>query len=183
MISPKSFSDKWNKDVFPLVEYAMEKINPLSLPKDSKDFLIEAGLPESAAPFVNFKSSFKGGGSRLNEKFKECKKFSHYIYLGFTGNGDPICIVENTGEVVYLDHEDGCSETFINSSIQQLAESLLEYSEFIKKIKQANGKKAFLEKSAPKDLIDWVYNKLSEIDSKSLEQGCFWNEEIDLYSK
>ena len=181
MISPKEFLDKWNKDIYPLVEYDANILDLLKLNEDAKEFLIKAGLPDSAAPFLNFVSSAKGGAVRFNEKDKVGEEFSKYIYLGFTGNGDPICVIEETGRMVYLDHEDNYSERHINSSIHQFAESILEYAEFVKKIKQVNGRKAFLDRKAPSDLLEWISLKLQDIDSKSLNEKCFWKEELDYY--
>lgn len=62
MITPKHFFDNWDKEIDPLVEYDKSKIGLLILPNEAKDFLIQAGLPESAAPFLNFETSAKGGG-------------------------------------------------------------------------------------------------------------------------
>jgi len=148
MITPKEFSDKWNSDVFPLIDYDIANINSLALSKETKNFLIETGLPESAASFLNYESSSKWGSTGLTEKFGLNSYDKMYIYLGFTGTGDLICVDEKSGEVLSLDHENEKNNMFINSSIPQLAECLLEYSEFLKKIKAIHGRIAFLERNA-----------------------------------
>ncbi|WP_315907186.1 hypothetical protein [Priestia koreensis] len=63
------------------------------------------------------------------------------------------------------------------------AEALLVYLEFIKKVKVANGRRAYLEKNAPHDLVEWVYSVLQKIDAISLKEGSFWKEEIDSFNK
>ncbi|MGE5628392.1 MAG: SUKH-4 family immunity protein [Solirubrobacterales bacterium] len=183
MITPKDFLDKWNKEVFPLVNYDTDKIKSLRLDNDAKEFLIEAGLPESAAPFLNFESSDKGGSTKLKDKFNLDSFKEKYIYLGFTGNGDLICVIEESGEVVCIDHENENDETFINSSVPKLAECLLEYFEFGKKIKSVNGRRAFLEGNATEELLEWITKKLEEIDSAALNERSFWREELKRYNK
>lgn len=183
MITPKHFFDSWDKEIDPLVEYDINKINLLNLPNEAKDFLIEAGLPESASPFLNFESSAKGGAVKLTEKYKVDNGFSKYVYLGFTGNGDVICLVEGNGEVVYLEHENEYNEVFMNSSITKLAEILLEYSNFVNKIKSVNGRRAFLDRNATQEHLEWITNRITGIDPKSLSEGSFWREELDHFAK
>lgn len=181
MITPKYFFDNWDKEIDPLVEYEKNRVGLLILPDDAKGFLIQAGLPESAAPFLNFETSAKGGATKLIEKYKLKNSFSKYIYLGFTGNGDIVCVIENVGEVVYLEPENNYNEVFMNSSIPQLAETLLTYSEFIEKIKVINGRRAFIERKASQELIEWLTNRIEQIDPKSLNEGNFWREELNLF--
>lgn len=179
MITSQEFLDKWDEEIYGRVDYDAEVINSYSLPQATKNFLIEAGLPESAPPFLTFESSATGGGVRLIEKYDSAEtSYSKYIYVGFNGNGHPICIHEENGEVIYLDHDNDHQEIFINSSIPQLAESLLAYVDFIAKIKAVNGRSAFLEKKATQELLDWIAARLEEIDSESLTQGSFWDEEL-----
>lgn len=68
MISPEKFLIKWDSDTYGLVNYEESVINSFSIDNQTKDFLIKAGLPESAPPFLTFESSINGGGIRLTEK-------------------------------------------------------------------------------------------------------------------
>lgn len=47
MINPNEFKEKWNEEIYPLVNYDEDKVNRCKLPIETKRFLIEAGLPES----------------------------------------------------------------------------------------------------------------------------------------
>ena len=181
MITTKEFLNKWNKEIFGIVGFDRDIVLTLKIPEESKVFLIEGGLPESAPPFLNFESSQKGGGSRLTDKFNLNSNFSRYIYLGFNGTGDTICIDEETGLIMCLDHENIEYKYFINSSIPQLVECILIYVEFIKKIKEINGRRAALEHNAPEHLINWVYEKLSIVDRTALKEESFWSEELQRY--
>ncbi|HOV28288.1 MAG TPA: SUKH-4 family immunity protein [Pseudobacteroides sp.] len=183
MISPEEFKRRWDTSFYGLVEYDENDIRILNLPEESKTFLVQAGLPKSAAPYLSFKSSTKGGGMKLDKIFNlRDKKFSKYIFLGSTGTGDLVCLVEDKGEIIYLDHEN-YREYFINSSLNQLAEYLLLYSEFIKAIKQVNGDEAYLEGNAPDKLYFELIDKFKIIDSKALNDKCFWQEELNHYKK
>ncbi|MNP66820.1 hypothetical protein D3C76_1625760 [compost metagenome] len=108
--------------------------------------------------------------------------YSKFIYVGYTGSGAPICIDEEKDEVIYIDNENDNEEIFINSSISQLAESLTVYVDFIEKIKNVNGKKAYFERNATKELLSWIANRLQKIDSNSLIQGSFWEEELSTFN-
>ncbi|MFC7677831.1 SUKH-4 family immunity protein [Paenibacillus sp. GCM10028914] len=177
---PQEFLDSWDRETFGLVEYDDKVIDSYSLSQESKYFLIKAGLPESASPFLTFESSLNGGGVKLTEKYDDANPlYSKYIYVGFTGNGHPICIDELNDEVIYIDYDNENEEVFINSSITQFTESLLVYVDFIEKIKAENGRRAFLERKATNASIEWVANRLEEIDADSLTQGAFWKEELN----
>lgn len=180
MLTPQEFLDRWDKETYGLVEYDNKVVMAsFSLTQESKNFLIQAGLPESASPFLTFESSANGGGSRLTEKYDDADPlYAKYIYVGFTGNGHPICIDEENDEVIYIDFDQENEEVFINSSIAQLAESLLAYVDFIQKIKAEKGNRAFLERKATQDSLEWITNRLEEIDADSLIQGSFWEEEL-----
>lgn len=182
MISPQEFLDKWNRDTYGLVGYKEAKINSFSLNNQTKDFLIKAGLPESAPPFLTFEDSTNGGGIRLTEKNNSLEEiFSSFIYFGYTGNGNPVCIDESTSEVVYIDYDNENKSVLINSSIAKFVEFLLVYVEFINKVKAENGRRAYLQKNAPKELLDWVSLTFYQIDAAALTQGGFWKEELDSF--
>ncbi|MFU7588221.1 SUKH-4 family immunity protein [Priestia sp. RMT2NF4] len=179
MISPQDFLDNWNKDIYGLVNYDEKIINSLPLSQETKDFLIEAGFPESSPPFLTFESAVSGGGERLIEKNNKLETTYHkFLYFGFTGSGYPICIDESNSELVYIDYDNDNKVVLINTTIAKFAEALLVYVEFIKKVKAVNGRRAYLEKNATKDLLDWISGQLQKIDAASLTKGCFWEEEL-----
>ncbi|MBU3218408.1 SUKH-4 family immunity protein [Clostridium estertheticum] len=179
MISPIEFKEKWNKEVYPLIKYDIDKVNKLSIPIESKQLLTEAGLPDSAAPFLNFESIDSGALLTLKEKYN-VDKYEEYIYIGFNGNGDILAIENKTGIVVSINHET-FEKVYVNKSIPQLAESLLEYADFIKTIKEINGRKAYLNRECPKEQLEVIKNKLNNIDNKSIGNNTFWAEEISLF--
>lgn len=184
MISPQDFLENWNKDLYGLINYDEKIINTFSLSQDTKDFLIEAGFPESAPPFLTFESAVNGGGERLLKTNKKLDAVYHkFIYFGFTGSGYPICIDESNSELVYIDYDNDNKVVLINTTIQKFAEALLVYVEFIKKVKAVNGRRAYLQKNATEDLLKWISDVLQKIDTVSLTEGNFWEEEIGSFSE
>lgn len=184
MISPQDFLDSWNRDIYGLINYDEKIINSFSLSPGTKDFLIKAGFPESAPPFLTFESADNGGGDRLVKKNDQLgTMYEKFLYFGFTGNGYPICIDESNSKLVYIDYDHDNKIVLINTTIANFAETLLVYLEFIKKVKVANGRRAYLEKNAPSDLVEWVYSALQKIDAISLSKGAFWKEEIDSFNE
>ncbi|MBQ7774343.1 MAG: SUKH-4 family immunity protein [Lachnospiraceae bacterium] len=177
-MTAKEFLERWDTEICPMVSYDAKKIHALNLPEDVKDFLIEAGLPSDAAPFLNFESSAKKGATKLGLFGKKRK----YIYFGYTEAGDKICVLEETGHVLCINHEDG-SEIFINSSILKLAECLLAYSEFIDEINKVNGRRAFLEGIATEEQLEKITSRLNNIDGNALNDKSFWMEELQHYRK
>lgn len=184
MISPQAFLDKWNSEIYGLVQYEESSLQPFILSEETRNFLLQAGFPESAPPFLTFESSAEGGGARVtqyNDLLDEA--YERYIYLGFTGSGSPVCIDESNGEVVFIDGDNENARVFMNSSIPQLAESLLVYVEFINKVNTINGRGAFLDKNAPKESLDWVCDRLLQVDQACLIEVGFWEEELAGFRK
>lgn len=184
MISPEGFLNKWNSDTYGLVNYEESVINLFSLDNQTKDFLIKAGLPESAPPFLTFETSTNGGAIRLAEKNNSLGElYDRFIYLGYTGSGNPVCINECNSQIVYIDYDNENKIVLINSSIARLVESLPIYVEFVKKIKAENGKRAYIQKNATKELLDWLSMSLYQIDTVSLIQDSYWEEELISFSQ
>ena len=54
MLSPKEFVAGWGKRDVPLMRFPKIAVEQLSLSEEDKTFLVQAGLPEDAAPFLTF---------------------------------------------------------------------------------------------------------------------------------
>ena len=94
-----------------------------------------------------------------------------------------MCIDESNSQIVYIDYDNENKSVLINSSIATFAESLLIYVEFVKKIKTENGRRAYIQKNATKELLDWISKSLYQIDAISLIQDSFWEEELISFSE
>lgn len=176
MINANDFKNRWNAEIYPLIEYNKERIAKLEIPIESKEFLVEAGLPESAAPFLSFESIDGGALLSLKEKYNVDENAEN-IFIGFTGEGDIITLENESGKVIIINHETS-EKVYLNNSVPQLAESLLEYSEFIKLIKETNGSRAYLNNECSKEQLESIKNKLILIDEKIIDDDSFWANEI-----
>lgn len=174
MISPKEFAMKW-KEVWgeETMKFSADSLEGLALDEEVKQFLIEGGLPKEA-PSLDFNTNMM----TVSEWHDLEEDLGNYIYIGSTGWGDPICLYvgddEDNGYIVFLDHEvDFEYETLVNSSIPQLAESLLVYAQLVKEAqKEGDGL------TTPKRLIQWMSDELNRIDEAAMEGG-FWVAELE----
>ena len=72
-------------------------------------------------------------------------EFDCYRVIGSDGCGSPIAIDEShEGQIVCLDHDNRFARVFLNSSVRQLAESLLAYRKAVKDTQAEFGTDAFL---------------------------------------
>ncbi|WP_410983408.1 SUKH-4 family immunity protein [Bacillus cereus] len=181
-MNPNEFRKRWNQKVYPFVHYEEDKLKNLDIPVLCKHFLLTAGLPESAVPFLNFESTKNGSLLSLKEKYNVDASYERNIYLGFTGEGNILSMKVPSGMVVCIDHET-MEEVYVNQSIPQLAECILEYSEFIKRIKEVNGRHAYLNRECKKGDLEVMIEKFIEIDEDCLNHNTFWNEEINLFNQ
>ncbi len=171
MISPREFAKKW-KELWGKepIKFSADKLKDLEVDKEVKSFLMDVGLPDEA-PLLTFEAELS--------LYAIEEDLSDYKYIGSTGWGDPICLYEGDGSVVYLDHENDFEyETFINSSIPQLAESLLVYSQMMKEAQEENGEDAILDNNIPERLKKWLSEELKRIDPPAVEDG-FWQAELE----
>ena len=147
-----SFAERWAAKER---EHGMQSVASRMVPIGG-DF-----LPESAAPCVTFDRAAQPRpiheifGAPLEWSDEGRERLSPYLAIGSDGAGNPICVEAGTGHVVLLDHEDEFRTlTFVNSSINQLRESLLAY--------------------LGEDDFDRFYAAISEIDPPALYDGSFW---------
>ncbi len=180
MITPEKFAELWSIGPNELVRYPPSEVQSLSVSQESKSFLIKAGLPKDAPPFLSFGFQFarevlvpvsKAWGLPLN--------FSCYRILGCTGSGDPICIDESTnGVVVYLNHDRDFKRIFMNTSIAQLAECLLAYRDFVNQSINKRGTDAYIDGNIPETAKEWLANQIRTIDAPALHKESFWGNEL-----
>lgn len=108
------------------------------------------------------------------------KEFRRYVVIGSNGSGDPICLdVGAESAVVYLNHDNNFERVWINSSVHQLAGSLLRYRQLVQETQRRNGEDAFLDGKIPGDVIEKLRADLQRIDATALAQESFWRSELD----
>jgi SUKH-4 immunity protein len=178
MLTPAQFVARWQAEVVAndslpnearLIVAPRERL-ALQLPERARNFLTEAGLPKSCAPCLTF-DDLAHGLRRIWEVYsprpewtaEQREGLESYGMIGCDGNGSPICVDEWDGRVVVVDHEllfdrryKDRRVMFMNSSVAQLAESLL--------IVHTLAKQARLD-------------ALRQIDPSAVADGAFWSYE------
>ncbi len=141
-------------------------------------YLSETGLPCQAQPYLNFDNSiYKDNHLMPAENFPDA---DNYFAIGFTGEGNIICIEKDSGKIVWVDAdtEEGCIH-LINSSLEQLYKSMHEYMEFALKSFQKYGS----VNEYTKEDFDTLKNNLAAIDKTASEHSGetweFWAERIE----
>ena len=173
LIGPEEFARRWaQEESSALVRIGREATAEWNIAEDSAQFLAEAGLPVEAAPFLAF-----GQAGRLWEVWDfgqdtdyARELFPQYIQIGTDGSGNAVCIdEEHNGIVVLLDRDFGFQAiSFVNSSVQQLAECLLVYRTALDEQRLYGGE----------GLAGLIGQEFMRIDSRAMGRECFWHREV-----
>ena len=181
MLSPEEFADKWGTTLAALVPFPKAAIERVALSKEDRAFLTAAGLPESAAPFLSFESPQSDELPSVARTWGLAADFERYLLIGTDGSGNPIALDEaKGGEVVVLDHENSFSRTLMNTSVRQLAESLLAFRRLVEETQAEFGPDAFLDGKTAATGRDQLRQALTTIDPPAMQPGCFWPEQLDM---
>ena len=179
-MTPEAFVTSWGKKG--LIRFSAECVGRLRIAGNAKRFLIRAGLPKSAAPFLTFDNPGMPPFLTVPEVYTGAAVPPRYKVIGEDGGGGPICIDEDgKGTVVVLDCENGFRRTFVNSSIPRFAESLLAYRSFIAEVQRKGGDEAWLEERIPLECVASLRQALSRIDPSVLRKG-FWRSRVSRHT-
>ena len=169
MLSAKEFAARWGQDEAPLQRFPKRAVAALPIPEEDKEFLLGAGLPEEAAPFLCFDIPTSGALPTVAQAWDQPAAFRRYRVLGSDDSGNPIAIDEQGGEVVCLDHERRFARVLMNTSIRQLAESLLAYRKMVEDTTSQNGEEAFLDGNVPVECRKALKKALTDIDGAAVQ--------------
>jgi hypothetical protein len=184
-MTPAEFQDRWTAEGGELVLFAPSALADVRMPAEGRAFLLNVGLPRSAAPYLDFRSPSGSPLPTASEMWQLPDGFSHYRVIGSNGSGDPICIDEDEdGAIVYLNHDNEFARVFINSSVPQLAECLLAFRGLIRESQSRNGPDAYLDGNLPNDLLDGFVETLKAVDGVTLYDDSMWEAEVtDAYNR
>src|SRR5262245_47798383 len=181
MLTPKDFIVRWGKDEAAPLRFAKETVQGLRLSEDDKAFLIQAGLPEDAAPFLTFEAPKSEDLPTVAEQWKLTNEFERFRVIGFDGSGSPIALDEEAnGEVVRLDHDNSFARVLMNKSVRHLAASLLAYRKMITDSQAEFGEDAFLDGKTSPAVRQGLRQALISIDPAAMKHGCFWHDELQI---
>ncbi len=144
-------------DVARFVQFPAALVEPLPIPEQDKVLLVEIGLPNSAAPFINF-------GEHGGQLLRPVEDESLTAVIGFNGYGDFIVLnLEAAGEVVELNHDNKNKPTVMNSGVTALLTCICCFVEW----NHADGLDAFV-------------SAVQEVDQAAAEPNAWWIREAEL---
>ena len=126
MITPKRFVSEWGSDA--LVRNSPDAFRGISLPQATKDFLVQAGLPENTILQLSFErpeNELPRLWDTFHTQYELPIEYNRYLAIG-VGYVPIICIDEKEEGTIYaIDVAGHHASSFMNSSVPQLAETLL----------------------------------------------------------
>src|SRR6185312_4724717 len=173
VITPQQFQQRWERiPTDRLVVFPESSLSDVRVPSDVRNFLVQAGLPDSAAPFLDFGPPETGTLERASVVWHESSAFDRYRIIGGNGSGDPVCLDEvAAGQVVYLNHDNDFERVLMASSVFTLAECLLEFRAVVAETLGAT-------EQVSRERYDALLRRIQAIDPASSGEGDFWEQEI-----
>lgn len=182
-MTPAEFVRRWQLDTTSdgLVRLAPQRAIGSGIGANALHFLLEAGLPRSAAPGLSFADVARDCPSV--EQVWDINDFppGRFRVIGSDDTGDPICLDASSDDrVVRLMHDCGWSEQqpmLVNSGVAQLAACLLEYRDFVQ-TRGAADPWAHLDRRYPAEAVDELRDRLASLDHAVSFAGSFWDCEL-----
>jgi hypothetical protein len=173
-------TEKWREQGETLITYSAGALTNTHLTEATRTFLTSCGLPESAAPFLEFMAPQETLPTVPQYYRIEWDGLNEYLVIGYNGSGDPICIdVETGNEIVYLNHDRSFERVRINATIEQFSRSLLAYKLFHASLVNLADLDDFSLRKFSDTEFTQLQSEFREIDSKALDIGTFWKMELD----
>ena len=185
-MQPSEFRKAWTEVEDNLRPISLDTLNKFGLNEEVIDFLNISGLPDSAAPFLDFVGDWNTRDqysmiNKLPDLFNiPDSSYDKYIVIGSDGSGNCIaCDTSKNCMIEWLDHEDYFSAEFMNSSIGQLANCLLVYRAFILSVNESGSKGDGSDAVFSDAQYDILKDMLESIDERAVKEG-FWKEELEI---
>lgn len=183
-MTPLDFKNAWtgsNDDV--LIPLSEERFKGLKLRPETIDFLMIAGLPASAAPYLTFvkdTSDLYDGIHKLTKQYEFIdQSYDKFITIGSDGGGNTIAI--NTAaddRIEWIDHED-FSSCYLNASLCHLAGTLLAYRNFVRSLLE-NHENAVMDSDFTDEQFKTLEAEILSIDEHALSENSFWKMELTM---
>jgi len=177
----QQIKEYWTDNSVRLHTYQLSQLSSARLLSSTKDYLVHYGLPESCAPGLSFDACESETIPTPNEVFNiDFDELNDYLVIGSNDSGDPICIdLNHDNEIVYLNHDNDFESVFMNSSVQQLVDCVIRYSDFLASLNPRLENNAFVQRRFTDDEFETLCNDLKQIDHKSQLDNNFWKMELN----
>lgn len=175
-MTPQQFKQSWESgEGDALIAFPQHALSDVLISPEALLFLVEIGLPESAAPYLNFEPPKTGTLHRVSALWLQKAAFDRYRVIGFNGSGDPVCLDEEAGgQVVYLNHDNGFQRVLMASSVIKLAECLVQFRDFLTGIDDPLAPIA-AERFGP------LLQRLCYVDPAAGGENGFWHQECKCF--
>jgi hypothetical protein len=172
LITPQEFKQRWGTGARDrLTVFPEASLSDVRVPSEVRAFLSEAGLPDQAAPFLDFGPPKSGALERVSVVWHQPTAFDRYRIVGGNGSGDPVCLDEEAeGQVVYLNHDNRFERVLMASTVFALAECLVELRDVVV---GAGG-----VGEASREQYDRLLARIRAIDPAAGGPGGFWEQEV-----
>jgi len=176
MITAQQFKQRWESTTDDrLVVFPESSLADVRAPSEVRAFLVEAGLPGQAAPFLDFGPPKSGTLERASVVWHQPPAFDRYRIIGGNGSGDPVCLDEEArGQVVFLNHDNRFKRVLMASSVFALAECLVELRDVVA---GAGGDTELVTR----EQYDALHTRFRAIDPEACAEGGYWEEETGCF--
>lgn len=184
-MTPEQFRQTWIANEDNLSPLSPDSLVGLNLKPSTVDFLTRVGLPFEAAPFLSFVQNKADNYNTINKLTKHYDflepEYDKYVVIGSCSDGDVIAInTDDNDQIVWLDHEDYFSSRFFNSSINNLAECLVIYRDFVQTILKDNGENAYMNSNFNDQQFETLKQNMTTADSRAITEDGFWKSYLEM---
>lgn len=178
------FKKIWRAERDPLEPISTERLDAYPLQERTRSFLTKAGLPREAEPQFRFcrdvDEPFEGV-SCLTELYDvPGVKQGRYVVIGMISGANPVAIdTHHDDMIVELDSELDFEPYFINASIQNLAECLVVYRDFVKNINDLRGEGAYQASKFTDAEFEYLKKSLEKAEPGMSSGDGFWNMQLE----
>jgi hypothetical protein len=171
-MSPQDFKKLWISFGGEVDSFDPNVIKSIKISDSEKEYL-KVGLPIDAAPYLRFGSLSGAHLQSAQEEYELEEAYKNYKIIGFNGYGDPICLDENDGSVVYLNHDDEFGYIYMAKSLSDLVQLIVIFRKFVTEIKKMPANDVYL-------VAESTINQMKVIDEEAIDEG-EWVEAIESF--
>lgn len=176
-VAAEPWHERWQEGdelADPCLPFEGEALEGLQLDAQTRSFLLRVGLPESAAPFMDFDAEREGEPLEDLSELTGREEDAGLRVLGMYGDGEEdqfICLDERNGcRIVLSNPEKTGAPMLMNSGVPELLECLMAYRDILGERTEAEEEEPHL----PERLKARAAKMFKAKDPKAFLPGTFW---------
>jgi hypothetical protein len=178
-VAAEPWHERWqegDESEDPCLPFEEETLEGLQLDSQTRSFLLRVGLPESAAPFMDFDAEREAEPLAELSDLTGREEDAGLRVLGMYGFGEEdqfICLDERNGcRIVLRNPEKGGAPMLVNSGVPELLECLMVYRDLLGERTEAEEEED--EPHLPERLRTRAAKLFKAKDPKAFQPGSFW---------